>query len=413
MVNSSQAGLVWRSRALAPMAVATIAAGLSFYVPVSALFLVERGQSLAGIFVFESILLASILVAEIPAGLVADRVERRWILFTGFLLNAIAETLFAFGHSFGVYAASFLVSGLGIAMLTGVQDAYIYDSLGENADDESVSVWGHLSALELVAGVVGSAVGGLMAVVNLSLPAIAAAIAAGVAAAVILFFLPSQKPGENDQEEPESSWLSLKRGLRLLFTSPILLYTAVASSAAFVIFNAVFTLNQPLFQAADVPVAIWGFIGGGAQLAAAAYNHFAGSLVDRVGRKVGLLLAMGYGVAGFALMVIPNPVAVAAGFIFVVTGMYARGPITSAVANKAIPKTLRATVLNVASSVGSLAGIAINPMIGWGAEQSPRFTVGVIAAVLLALTLTWIPIANRYLDADTPDEQVDAANPAD
>ena len=35
------------------------------------------------------------------------------------------------------YALSFVMSGLSIAMLTGVQDAYIYDSLGDDADAES------------------------------------------------------------------------------------------------------------------------------------------------------------------------------------------------------------------------------------------------------------------------------------
>ncbi|MCI1641537.1 MAG: MFS transporter [Actinomyces sp.] len=359
----------------------TIAAGLTFYVPVSALFLVSRGQTLGDIFVFESILLVSILIVEVPSGLLADRVDRRSIIITGFVLNAIAEVLFAAGNSFAMFAASFAVSGFGIAMLTGVQDAYIYDALGDDADDKSVGVWGHMSSLELGAGVVGSVVGGLLATVNLSWPAVAAAIAACLAA-VAAFFLAHQRPSDGDEDESETPLVALRRGMGLLFTSPILLYTAVGSSAAFVLFNAVFTLNQPLFEAARVPVAMWGVIGGGAQLCAALYNHFAGRVVDRVGRKSGLLLAMGYGAAGFALMVIPNAVAVVIGFVLVVVGMNARGPITRAVANKVIPTSRRATVLNAASTVGSLVGVVANPLIGRGAEASPAITVGVIALML-------------------------------
>lgn len=411
MTSNSSVGLVWKSRFLAPIAVATIAAGLNFYIPVSALFLMSRGQSLSDIFIFESILLASILVAEIPSGILADRVDRRWIILLGFVLNAVAEIIFALGDSFGMFAASFLISGFGIAMLTGVQDAYIYDALGENADEKSVGVWGHLSALELGAGVIASFVGGLLASVNLSWPAIATATVACFAATAA-FFLPRQHPSEQKEAEVENSWIALRRAVGLLFTSPILLYTAVASSAAFVLFNSVFTLNQPLFEATDVPVAVWGFLGGGAQLAAALYNQFAGPLVERVGRKIGLLLAMGYGVVGFAFMMIPHPVAVVVGFIFVVIGMHARGPITMSVANKVIPKNRRATVLNVASTVGSLVGIGVNPLIGWGAEGSPAVTVGAIAGVLIVLMFTWIPIANRYLSADEEkdEEEVHSTN---
>ena len=69
------ASRVWKDRSLLPIAVATIAAGLSFYAPISALFLTSRGLSLGDIFVLESILLASILISEVPAGLLADRVD--------------------------------------------------------------------------------------------------------------------------------------------------------------------------------------------------------------------------------------------------------------------------------------------------------------------------------------------------
>ncbi|MDO5067517.1 MAG: MFS transporter [Propionibacteriaceae bacterium] len=360
-------------------------------------------MSLGDIFLLESILLASILVSEVPAGLLADRVDRRWVILGGFTLNAIAEVLFALGASFGMFAASFCISGLGIAMLTGVQDAYVYDSLAEDADKVSVGVWGHLSALELGAGVLGSITGGVMAAWDISLPAITAACVA-LLAAVAIMFLPSQQPTSDEDAESETSWSALKQGTRLLLTNPVLLYTAVASSAAFVIFNAVFTLNQPLFQNTEVPVVLWGIIGGGAQLIAALHNHVAGSVVNRLGRRNGLLLAMGYGVAGFALMVIPHPAAVVPGFILVVLGMHARGPITRAVANKVIPSHRRATVLNVASTLGSMAGIAVNPLIGWGAEHSPEATVGVIAIALALMAVSWIPIADRHLDEEQAED---------
>jgi len=390
------------------MALAMIAAGFDFYVPVSAFFLESRGLSLTDIFMLESVLVASILVAEIPAGIIGDRFDRRRLVCAGFVFNAIAEILFAAGTNFSIYALSFVMSGLSIAMLTGVQDAYIYDSLGDDADAKAVGAWGHLSALMLTAGVTGSVVGSALGSIDISLPALLSA-AMAVVAAVCVAFLPQQNPKTHDKH-PESSWISLKIGVKLLFTSPLLLYVAVGSSASFALFNAVYTLNQPLFAAQDVPIATWGVIAGAGQLLAAGYNYAAGRIEKRVGRKTALLLAMGYGAAGFCLMAVPHVLAVVSGFLLVVVGIHARGPITSAVTNKLIPAHRRATVLNVASSVGSLVGIVVNPLVGLGAETSTRLTVLAIGGVLLALTLTWIPIANRYLgadeDADTSEAHV-------
>lgn len=400
--------IVWSSKSLIPMALAMIAAGFDFYVPVSAFFLESRGLSLTDIFMLESVLVASILVAEIPAGIIGDRFDRRRLVGAGFVFNAIAEILFAAGTNFSIYALSFVMSGLSIAMLTGVQDAYIYDSLGDDADAKAVGAWGHLSALMLTAGVTGSVVGSALGSVDISLPALLSAAMAVVAAACVAF-LPKQNPKTHDKH-PETSWVSLKIGVKLLFTSPLLLYVAVGSSASFALFNAVYTLNQPLFAAQDVPIATWGVIAGAGQLLAAGYNYAAGRIEKRVGRKTALLLAMGYGAAGFCLMAVPHVLAVVSGFLLVVVGIHARGPITSAVTNKLIPAHRRATVLNVASSVGSLVGIVVNPLVGLGAETSTRLTVLAIGGVLLALTLTWIPIANRYLgadeDADTSEAHV-------
>ena len=398
--------IVWSSRSLIPMALAMIAAGFDFYVPVSAFFLESRGLSLTDIFMLESVLVASILVAEIPAGVIGDRFDRRRLVGAGFVFNAIAEILFATGTNFSIYALSFVMSGLSIAMLTGVQDAYIYDSLGDDADAKAVGAWGHLSALMLTAGVTGSVVGSALGFVDISLPALLSA-AMAVVAAVCVAFLPQQNLKTHDKH-PETSWVSLKIGVKLLFTSPLLLYVAVGSSASFALFNAVYTLNQPLFAAQDVPIATWGVIAGAGQLLAAGYNYAAGLIEKRVGRKTALLLAMGYGAAGFCLMAVPHVLAVVSGFLLVVVGIHARGPITSAVTNKLIPAHRRATVLNVASSVGSLVGIVVNPLVGLGAEASTRLTVLAIGGVLLALTLTWIPIANRYLEADEDADMSEA-----
>lgn len=390
---------VWHTRSLATLAVTRTAAALVCYVPVSALFLTSRGLSFSEIFWLESILLAGILLMEVPAGLVADRTDRRTVIVAGYAANAIAETLFALGQNFPTFAASFALSGFGIALLSGVEDAYVYESLGADADDAAVGVFGHLSSLGITAGVVAALSGGMLASFDLALPAAVSAAAAGLAAVIACFLPPCPRRPEDGEESPPAGQVGAS--LRLIAGSPVLLYVSLAAGTGYILFNAVHTLNQPLFAGVGLPVSAWGAIVAVALVVAAVCNHHADLIEERLGRVRTLFAATAAGGVGFAVMALPHVLAVVAGFFLVVVGMNARGPVLGAVANKLVGSHRRATVLSVMSSLGSLIGIGINPLVGWGADSSPAATALTLGAVLLAMAALWPPIARRHLD-DAP-----------
>lgn len=64
-------------------------------------------------------------------------------------------------------------------------------------------------------------------------------------------------------------------------------------------------------------------------------------------------------------------------------------------------------MLNIASSFGSLVGIAVNPIIGAAADVSAPLASAGIAAVLLGVAVSWIPVVNRYLDDRRPPAERD------
>ncbi|GAB3247926.1 MFS transporter [Alteromonas gracilis] len=391
---------VWSTRGLAVLTVTQTAAALSFYVPVSAIYLQYRGLSFTQIFWLESILLASILLTEIPAGAIADRIDRRWAIIAGYLANAVAEVLFFLGQDFGTFAFSFALSGLGIALLSGVEEAYVYETLGDTADDDIVGVSGHMSALGIGAGVVASVVGGALASRDITLPALVSAVVA-VAAAVVAFVVPPRAPEVDEEDEQRGS---VTRSLKLILASPVLLYVAVAASTGYVLFNAVYVLNQPIFQARGIPLAWFGIIVAIALLVAAVCNHYADVIEQRLGRAMTLFLATAVGAIGFLAMAVPHVAVVLGGFLMVIVGMNARGPVMGAVAHKLLPNSQRATALSVMSSLGSLAAIAANPVIGWGADRSPEGASIGLGVTLMIMAGCWLPIAKRYLDDQEPED---------
>lgn len=78
-------------------------------------------------------------------------------------------------------------------------------------------------------------------------------------------------------------------------------------------------------------------------------------------------------------------------------GMNGRGPITPAVANSLIPPDQRSTILNIASSLGSLIGMVCNTIISWSADRNVAITTLGITGVLVLIALMWLSIANEYM----------------
>lgn len=383
---------VWRSRSLAHLAVAQTTAALTFYVPVSALFLTSRGLNYTQIFLLESVLLICITVSEVPSSMLADRIDRRSVIVAGFVANAIAEILFAFGQNMAMFVVSFAISGVSIALLSGVDSAYVYEELGDDADAQAVGVFGHLSALGLSAGVVATVLGTWLARVDLALPALTTAVAS-VLAAVAAWGIAPRSPVSEDDAGPRGS---LPRALRIVSRSPVLIYAAVASGTGFVLFNSVFTLNQPIFRGVDIPLQLWGVLVGAALLVAAVVNHHADRIVERLGRAMDLFLMTALGAVGFALLAGPL-VAVIAGFFLVIVGMNARGPVLGALVNQRVRSSERSTVLSVMSCFGSLVGVAVNPVLGAVTDYSPSIAALVVAALLALLAVVWLPVARREL----------------
>ena len=82
--------LVWRRRALALLAVASILSSADFAVPVSTLFLLSRGLDFTEVFTLETVLVVSLLLCDLPTGWLADRTSDRAVLVTGHAVAALA-----------------------------------------------------------------------------------------------------------------------------------------------------------------------------------------------------------------------------------------------------------------------------------------------------------------------------------
>lgn len=105
------------------------------YIHIYALVLLQRGLSLIEISTIESVVTASIFLAEVPTGVIADRIGRKWSIVLSIFFLMMGELIFLFSRSFSLYLLIGVFTGIGFAFASGATEALVYDSLPQDNRD--------------------------------------------------------------------------------------------------------------------------------------------------------------------------------------------------------------------------------------------------------------------------------------
>ncbi len=130
--------------------------------PVYTLMFEDAGVSKSGISLLFIIWIIISLVFEVPSGVLADRYNRKWILFIAQPIRLLGYVCWlCAGSSFWLYALGFALWGIKGALVSGTFESYVYDELAaENRQKEYEKVlgrlkfWYHLALAGSMAGAV-------------------------------------------------------------------------------------------------------------------------------------------------------------------------------------------------------------------------------------------------------------------
>jgi MFS family permease len=183
-----------------------------------ALFFVHTGVSvneITGLFALWSIVG---IIAEIPAGALADRYSRRGSLVAAGLLQAGGYALWILLPGLPAFAGGFVCWGVASALVSGALEALLYDGLAAaKAETAFPAVLGKVTAASLFAQLPAAAVAAL--VFSVGGFALAGWVSVGfcLAAAALATRLPEPPRatvGEGEQEDgPGGYWATLRAGL--------------------------------------------------------------------------------------------------------------------------------------------------------------------------------------------------------
>jgi MFS family permease len=361
------------------------------YIHAYALLLLARGLTLVQITLIESVLIGAIFLMEVPTGILADRVGRKWSIICSTFLLMCAEFVFIFARDYQWYVLVALLAGTGYAFASGAIEALVYDSLpAENREAEMKRVIGRVKSYSMMALALAPIVGGFIigdASIENFIPAIVLTVVALFIGLLVCLTL--REPAQDSSEAKPSSLSLLRDGASLLLHNRRLRWLALLAvfTTPFIDTLAV-TLGPPYLVQHDVsPFAIAAVLSAGSLLAALT-QRFAYKVEAWLGRDRAIAaLILLPGLLYWILAAVAGPIATAAIVILLYGCGEMSSPLFSAYQNALIESKNRATVLSLINMFISLFVAAGAPVYAALAQRSLAGAFLVMGGVIVAATL--------------------------
>jgi MFS family permease len=368
----------------------TFFSSLYFYHQIITLYFQERGLNYVQINSLWGIIVGSKAIAEVPTGLIADRVGRRFSIIVALALQLVGEIVFIFADSYLIFVAVSVIAGIGFAFLSGCFEAMMYDSLkSEGKEDEMQKVSGLNDSFAQLAIIMGSLTGGFIAS-DLRIESFILVIlitASFVAMALVVSFFLSEPTSEYKRSE-QSTFALLKDGIGLLKSNRALRRIVLLYLLATPFINYLLNLYQPYFVEANVLGVWFGIALSMASLLGVLTSRYAYLLERRFGVNKGVLMATCLpGIFYILMATISHSWISIALFVLAYSSMNMQKPIFVDYTNRHIESKSRATVLSLISMFSGVYVALMGLVIGGIADISLSWSFVFMGSIIIISTL--------------------------
>ena len=375
-------------------------ADLFFYSTTIVLFQHQRGLNFTQMFLMESIISATVWFADIPTGAWADRFGYRRLIIVGRILNVVGLVVFVFAYGFWLFAFSNILTGLAIACLSGCESAMVYKSVPTEKREQAVSsAFTLLYAASNAGFFVGLLTGSFIGAYS---PTLAVAVSSIPAVLALITALRLRTEPAKDTTEVHTKVIGMRGLLRSAMTiiraQPALVGLSFFDTAAFAFVNAIFWYNQPYLTRSGVTIAWFGPIMATAMGLKILVGLRLPYMQSRLGVRFTLILSCLIPGIAYVLLAIAHTSLLVIMCIALIVALPAwRAPLVQTELNHLISDEARATTLSSLSFLGTIAGIALNPLIGYVGDLGLA-TTGVsigIGLIVLCIIVPFVVKANK------------------
>ncbi len=368
---------------------------------VNTLFLLNAGLDLFETFVANAFFTLGQVIFEIPTGVAADTVGRRFSILMSMAILAAATLAYVAlsftGAGVILFSLASVFLGLGFTFYSGALEAWVVDALASVGDHETDSVFARTGQLFGVSLIIGTVAGGFLGQVDLALPYI---LRGGLL--IALFGLAFWGLRDIGFDHRPFKWhrvpaevrtvlkASLKHGLRNPPVRIIMFMTLL--QMGFLIWG--WYAWQPYFLDLLGKELIWvaGLIAAGLGMVMVLGGELAKRAAPRMKRSTGIVIgATVFSIGMVATGIAPTFVTALTAFFIGMLGFSFTSPMTQAAMHNCIPSEARATVVSFNSLMGSAGGVASQPALGAFTRSvgiGPGYIVGgIITAPVIILGL--------------------------
>jgi len=126
---------------------------------------INRGKSVSDIAILIALWSAFTIVFEIPAGILADRWNRRNMLAIAAALQGICFIIWFFSYTFLMFALGFFFWAIAGAFTSGTEEGLIYDNLKSDGHEENFTkIYGKAQFYANIGAILGIASAGIIAI---------------------------------------------------------------------------------------------------------------------------------------------------------------------------------------------------------------------------------------------------------
>jgi MFS family permease len=364
------------------------------------LFWEERGMTIQMVVYTEIIFAITVVAAEVPTGIIADKWGRKHMIVLASILGCCEFLILVFATEFWHFALVVFLAAIGSSASSGAENALLYDSLSSEGKEKYFEKYlGRLNALDIVAIIIAALCGSLLASrfgyeFNYWI-----SLAAMVMSLFVTFMLvepAKQSDADNDQPIPIQAYITASmRFFRLNPGVSLVVLSGMVTGAAIGFFDEFW---QIYLERLGIPVIYFGLFSGATFLFRLPGNVFAYRLKSRFSYRV-LLLGITAGIAGGFIYIsfFTDFSSLAAMFLICLfAGMIE--PLADGYLHHRIDSSMRATM----GSFQSLGENAVMMLTGLGfgyfSSQFDIFGGYGFIAVLCSLFFVYLLFASKKVD---------------
>lgn len=264
--------------------------GFSLVTPILIIFYLANNVNYFQLGTIEAINLIAVILFEIPSGVFADLVGRKFALSLGLILMGLEYALIGYGANYIAFLIAAFLGGIGGSMLSGAEDSLLYDTLKKiGREKEFKKINGRGIAIFYFSVVIASLIGSLIYVRDNTLGFYLNCLIFTIGGLFVLTMKEVQLG--NDKFNLKNQFKHIKDSVKFFFKSKKIVWFTLFSiiSGGFIsLFHNM--LIQPYFQWIGYDVAIFGVLVAGIFLIRSLVSLFSHKVEEKIGEKVSLYL---------------------------------------------------------------------------------------------------------------------------